>query len=199
MSITPRVIQRTPDLGIKIKLQRLPVAEVQVPAQADAPALTLGVMLLPDFVPGLDFEPEFEFYAASGLFYGWLLRPEFEAWRLIGGYTHIESPWQTSKGQTTLRAIALADASEVSWKWTLDMPALPTDASYGTYWDGVEIEEQDGTLKITVLPGEYSGSEQWWATLTCIASAGATELGRVVLRPGLNLNDYGSLPLPSST
>ena len=38
MSITPRVIQRTPDLGIKIKLQRLPVVPVQTDAPAPAPA-----------------------------------------------------------------------------------------------------------------------------------------------------------------
>ncbi len=52
MSITPRVIQRTPDLGIKIKLQRLPVAPDAVPAAAPPKP----VEVLPPFWEGRDDE-----------------------------------------------------------------------------------------------------------------------------------------------
>lgn len=52
MSITPRVIQRTPDLGIKIKLQRLPVVPDAVPAAAPPKP----VEVLPPFWEGRDDE-----------------------------------------------------------------------------------------------------------------------------------------------
>lgn len=161
-----------------------------------------GVALLPDLLPYAGefyYDPEngFPWQATSGLWWQNVLRPSFAGWRVVGGYVAIQPPSAEGAGKSTLRAVALgADAGNVSWSWSLDTPAFPS-ASYIAWWDGVSLEVQDGTLKITVLPGEIEDwADQWWATLTCIASAGGAEIGRIVLRPGLNLSDYGSLPLP---
>lgn len=194
------VVQRSPNIGLTLRMQRKPVpAPATTNASGDAGP---NVFLLPDVVPVATeyyYDPEtgapLQASAGTGsqLFY----RPVFDGWRLLGAYLHILNPFADRGGVHTLRAIALGvGTGSVTWSWTLDAGDMP-HGSYSSWWDGVELEEQDGTLRIRVLPGEMDYTAgTWWATLTCTASVDGAEIGRIVLRPGFNFDDVGSLPVP---
>lgn len=196
--------QGVPGKSVDISVHLQPVSQSTPATPASSGGGGSGsVALLPDLLPYAGefyYDPEsgFPLQATPGLWRLNVLRPAFSGWRVVGGYVPIQPPSDEGARKSTLRAVALgADAGNVTWSWSLDTPAFPS-ASYIAWWDGVSLEVQDGTLKITVLPGEIEDwADQWWATLTCIASSGGAELGRIILRPGLNLSDYGSLPLPT--
>jgi len=195
------VIQRTPNLGLGIRMQRLPTAApVAAPTPGGGEGGPARVALLPDLVPVAAeyyYDPDTgaPLRAGSGLWSLQVLRPKFSGWGVVGGYVQIQPPYAEGDGKPTVRAIALgAGSGDVSWSWTLDTPPFPS-TSYIAWWDGVSVVVQDGSLKITVLPGEIEDwADPWWATLTCTASVAGSVVGSIVLRPGFNIDDVASLP-----
>lgn len=160
-----------------------PPAPAPEPAPAPAPSGcvcdTPGPTLLPDWAGGM------RGLSQDGAI---LNAPVWRDWRLLGGAVGIMySPHM-------LRAVLPGVTTcNVRWEWALDMPDLPDDPGYPATWGGVQVLEQDGTLSIVVLGGDYMGYEPWHATLRLRAFCGGQDMGGLYLRMGF-ATDWSSLP-----
>lgn len=143
MSITPRVIQRTPDLGIKIKLQRLPVVPDAVPAAAPPKP----VEVLPPFWEGwLDDDGE-------------RMTDITESMNRHNADTRTRFFWQSV-------FVAVVDgASNVDWEIEFVPEAGSVAGDFGeaqSYFLNSEAREGVPRPQYEVLPTEVAGEDTGW-------------------------------------
>lgn len=197
-----RPVQQQPGGRVELALQLQKAGQSAAPAAAPTPPDTsgiVGVALFPAMLEGSYYFDE-PIFALSGMQHiDSVYRPRFEGWRVVGCYVPILAPDQES----VFDAVVIGQAQEaVTWSWSLDTPELPpynffdeSDPGVVT-WDGVNVVQQDGSLRIRVLSGVSPvNGPPWWASLVCTASVGSEVVGRIVVRPGYVLNAY-SIPLP---
>lgn len=196
-----RPAQQVPGGQVNLALQLQKAGQGTATAASVTPPDTggiVGVALFPALLQGVVYYDE-PITAISGMRHvDEIYRPKFEGWRLVGGYV----PILDAGRESAFDAVVIGYSSQaVAWTWTLDMPELPPydyfDPGSGIVtWDGVTVEQRDSSLRITVLEGQIPVSgPPWWASLVCTASVGGEAVGRIVLRPGYQLNPY-SIPLP---
>lgn len=116
---------------------------------------------------------------------------------LTGCYLEIppeySDQWESESELVSLRAMVMGRTlCDVKWTWSLNTPELPDGEVYSSWWDGLEVKEQSGTLLVRVLPGVYWGETAWWAELTATATCAGKPVGTLVMRPGFNLG--GEMP-----
>lgn len=169
MSITPRVIQRTPDLGIKIKLQRLPV----VPVEPVEPVCPVPVMEPPVWFGWQDKDgnravdlmrdPEFQFDGGGRIFRPSLFVAVVDGaqyvhwdvtftpvlWSVWGdkGKRYEEERWRGDPIETALRSEEFERETEEHF---IDLPEVDGIGPHD-YWPMV-TRGWDG-----YVPNEYAG------------------------------------------
>lgn len=190
-------VQTAPGRSVELGVQLQPGA---APATGACECNVEGLAMLPGLIPYPWIEPGAVVpHMDAGLSFGPLYRPRMEGWRCTGAYILIPSPSTTSPPR--LRFIVAGKTTcDVQWSWSLDTPELPMGpySPADIFWDGLEIEEQGGTLSVTVLKGFMYDSESrpWWANLTVSATCAGKPIGSAVLRPGINFHTPEDLPLP---
>ena len=172
-------VQTTPGKTVELEVQLRPEAPVPEPA---APAPSPGDCVCKVVGPALLIDPRSP--GGEGQNH---MRETFAGWRMVKASVPI-SAWSPS----TWRAIVAGyPACDISWTWSLEVPDLPSSGDYESYWLGVEVVEQDGTLRITVLEGEIhwaiNYSALWEATLTLNAFCNGAEAGTLILKPSFNI------------
>lgn len=167
------IVQRTPSLGVGIRMQRLPGATAAAPAAPPPASLDAKVALMVGYQDGV----------AGGARVGWRQRlyyPVMDGWCLIDGVVELNSE---TEGYFRAVVVGVSPGGPIAWTWTLTRP----DAE-GLFWDGVEVDQQDGTLGIYVASGSYAGEDYLEAQIVCIATSAGVEVGSVTLRPCFNLD-----------
>lgn len=171
-------VQQEPAQSVELAVQLQPEAEATVTEVAqDCPDACVCDVVGPALLIDAR-EPRY-----SGL----LMRTTYEDWRLTAASCEI---W--TGGNATFRAVVAGyPACEITWDWDLSVPTLPGDGYYESYWLGVEVVEQDGTLRIAVLEGALHWalgySALWEATLTLNAYCSGELVGTIVLKPSFNI------------
>lgn len=192
-----RAVQRIPGPRVALGMQVHPSAPA-APVQASGGACACdvaGVALLPDFIGHPWYEEGRRAVASTDQATAYA--PVFEGWRLVSTYVDIPAPWDEWGAPLTMRAVVIGSTTcSVDWTWVVDVPELPPGA-YGSegWWDGVELQVQDGTLLITVLQGDSSAdwyAPPWWATVTATATCAGVPVGSVTLMPGFQLENLES-------
>lgn len=196
--MSTKVIKRTPDLGIGIKLQPLSApAPDAPPAQTPCDvtgaywAATLGTTYRadsPDFYSWVSGPTVNEFVADVEMppYFAAADDWTYEYWRLsrVGlrmdmRYGFIGVPFGPSTGGVT-------------WTWDWDIPEMPP--SPGGEWDneglfgGHQTQQMGSILLVEIYPGvtpNYLDLETGWtATLTATARCGDVQVGQLVMTVG---------------
>lgn len=198
--MSTKVIKRTPDLGIGIKLQPLSApAPDAPPAQTPCDvtgaywALTLDSQwqqlepdpwnaIWPVSVGNYVADVEIGDYLDSGYSY--------ELWRITRCAIRMDR-------RAGLVGIALGPAAAgVRWTWDWVIPPIPT-AEYPEEWHNVgefgghDTRQVGSVLLVELYPGvapNYYLEEAWNATLTALAWCGDTQVAQLVLQVGMS--DY---------
>ncbi|AVO33701.1 hypothetical protein [Ottowia oryzae] len=179
--------QRT--LGAKVELEMQMRPEVPAPAKSGGNCEVGGAALFRD-TPRID-GPH---WSASAQ----LLQVVYQDWRITAGYCDMPSEWSYPDEQAWRAVLVGPSLSGVDWSWTLEAPPLPNDPDYPpSWWDGMEVEVQDGTLRILVLPGRVQGPNDApvWAELRATASCGGARAGTIILRVVLWGGNYQFPPI----
>lgn len=173
-------VQTTPGKTVELEVQLRPEAPVPEPA---APAPPSGVC---DVVgPALLIDPRAPPRGETST-----MRETFAGWRMVKASVPI------SYERSSWRAIVAGyPTCDISWTWSLEVPDLPSFEGYESYWLGVEVVEQDGTLRVTVLGGaidwRLSYSDLWEAILTLNAFYNGANVGSLTIKPSFNIRAGG--------
>jgi len=179
------VVQRTPNLGIGIKLQRLPEAEKATPCPPCpcAPA-TVGWAIQP--TPGQTYlykpnpydEYERHRWNTPDLIDAYIYGPggdidsntagrpvilRMATMPLYGDFTPATPPAYTNPHQSWLfLGLPFGDANAIRWEWSwnisADLPTTPADTANPTaesWWAGHETEQAGNFLQVRILHGYY--------------------------------------------
>lgn len=175
-------VQQVPGRVTDVEVQIRPGGTADCACNTPGPALLIDHVLRPDYY---EYVPD---KYASSVDAGTpsIMEPVFQGWRLVDGSVYIPWPWGNKNAH--VRAIVPGvDVHDVRWTWELDVPDLPTLYEYESWWDGVQIAEQDGTLSVLILAGDpgtwWWEIEQWSATLTLTAYCSGKDVGSVIVRP----------------
>lgn len=158
------VVQRSPDLGLTLRMQRV---AVQAPASAPGGAGGgdgVGVAWL--------VEPS-EFSA------NWIQHPVLDGWRVVSMDRAIDG-----EVATQFRAVAVGAGTGVEWAWSVDTAPLGPSADW--VWSGVTVAFQDGTARVEIGTGTTLAEDFRYAVVTLVASRDGVELGTLSLRVTFN-------------
>lgn len=164
------VIQRTPDLGLSVRMQRLPQAVAPVSGDGGGGGAVLGIALFRE-------SSEYTSY--------WDIRnPQYTGWRVTGGDVAIDSELARE-----LRALVVGADATVEWSWSLDYSHMV--GSEGWAWGGVSVSLQDGTALVSVNSGAAWIEDFMYAELTLTAVMSGEVVGMAVLRLVFNASNEG--------
>lgn len=194
-------VQQAPGRTVEFELQLQKSPKASSSESSTPPDIggIVGPAVFPAVLEGGTFY-DIPMFGLSGMqHFDYIYRPLFSGWRLVGGYVPILPAEQVSVFDVVIIGNT---AQAVEWTWSLTVPELPPyhpmDPSVEgpVSWDGVDVVEREGTLRVSVLPGESPISgPSWWASLVCTARVGSEIVGKVVLRPGFLLDAF-SIPTP---
>ena len=161
------VVQRSPDVGLALRMQRLPQAAPPVSDGGGGDGSVIGVAM---------------FVEASDDTGSWsILKRQYWDWRVTGGDIDIHA-------ELTLpvRVLLVGGGASVDWTWSLDYSHMGGVEGVDWEWGGVSVTLQDGTALVRVLPGNTSLSDFSFAKLTMVASIGGEPVDEATLRLTFN-------------
>ena len=185
-----QMTQTEPGKVVDLEVQLRPEAAA---APGGCECDVLGPTIAPDLIDPNGGSPDQRpNYVSPSAFY--FYGPRMAGWRCTGCYVQIPNPWERP---VRLHAILIGAAlCDVSWSWSLSAPPIVTPPEYQdpAYWGGVDAREENGTLKIEILPGMLYGNQPWFADLRIAATCAGEPAGDLILRPGVNIWDPSVLP-----
>lgn len=193
-------VQQAIGQTVKLEVQLRPDAPVAAPTRAPAPEPSdctcdvAGLLIAPEIRPQPGSELGGGWGAAEG--YAYISRPRIEDGLVTGCYYEI--PSGDPGNLPALRFMVIGRTlCNVDWTWELTRPPFPPPPGEDwdpQYWNGVDVQEQGGSLLVTVQGGRIYAEVPWWAELTATATCGGELLGAIVLR--LGVNTWGADQLP---
>ena len=164
------VVQLSPNVGLTLRMQRLPKATTTAASSDGGGSGGAGVG------PSLLVEP-WDYTAHRDI-----VNRTYDGWRVVGGDVEI-----AAELDQLFRAVYVGGSSQIEWAWDLDRS--PLDEGAVGDWPGVDVVVQDGTALIKVFYGWVTGETFMYARLNLTASLNGTTLGGVSLRLAFNLYD----------
>lgn len=161
------VVQRSPDVGLALRMQRLPQAAPPAAGGGTGGGL-IGPALLRESMD----------YAWGGEIQNRVYEGE---WRLVRGDIEIDS-----EVEVALRALIVGGGVDVEWSWTVDQSHMVGVEGEDWIWSGVSVVLQDGTLQLRVLTGHVYLEVFMYSLLTMTATVGGEVVGQIVLRITFN-------------
>lgn len=158
------IVQRTPNLGLTLRMQRASPAAANPGSGGDG----IGPSILQE---SWDFSATREF-----------LNRFYDDWRVIGGDVPI-----SAELHQPFRVVYVGGSTEIVWNWVLDTSTMGGIVGDSWSWDGVTVEEQDGTALVAVGPGWVSDETFRYSTLVLTPSLNGTPFSPVSMRLVFNL------------